>query len=77
MVMSGWGCAYEIDGMCSKVRGFACDPAMKGCVLYGKVQKKNSNADHTHPDSENQNPAADQKPALSAADIRAMYSKTK
>lgn len=40
--MSGWTCPNEIDGMCMKVRGFACTPGMKGCVLYGKVERKSS-----------------------------------
>ncbi len=36
--MSGsWGCPHEVRGQCNKVPGEACDPGMKGCVLYGKV----------------------------------------
>jgi hypothetical protein len=31
-----WGCPHEIDGQCHKVIGQACDPGMKGCVLYGR-----------------------------------------
>ena len=31
-----WGCPHEIDGLCHKVQGRACDPGMKGCVLHGR-----------------------------------------
>jgi hypothetical protein len=31
-----WGCPHEIDGQCQKVTGQACDPGMKGCVLFGR-----------------------------------------
>jgi hypothetical protein len=31
-----WGCPHEIDGQCHKVMGQACDPGMKGCVLFGR-----------------------------------------
>ena len=31
-----WGCPHEIDGQCHKVVGQACDPGMKGCVLFGR-----------------------------------------
>ena len=31
-----WGCPHEINGLCHKVNGLACDPGMKGCVLYGR-----------------------------------------
>jgi len=31
-----WGCPHEIDGQCHKVIGQACDPGMKGCVLFGR-----------------------------------------
>jgi hypothetical protein len=31
-----WGCPHEIDGRCHKVNSLACDPGMKGCVLYGR-----------------------------------------
>jgi len=38
--MSGWGCPHEVRGLCSKLKGTsintACDPGMKGCVLYGR-----------------------------------------
>ncbi len=38
---SGWGCPHEFNGRCMKVRGHACDPAMKGCVLFGKFKLDN------------------------------------
>ena len=34
--MSGWGCPNELKGMCLRVKGRACDPGMKGCVLHGR-----------------------------------------
>jgi len=35
--MSGsWGCPHELNDVCSKVNNLACDPGMKGCVLYGR-----------------------------------------
>jgi len=34
--MSGWGCPHEADGKCQKVNNLPCDPAMKGCVLFGR-----------------------------------------
>jgi len=35
--MSGsWGCPHELDDKCSKVNMLACDPGMRGCVLYGR-----------------------------------------
>lgn len=34
--MSGWGCPHEVRGLCSKLKNIACDPGMKGCVLYGR-----------------------------------------
>lgn len=40
-----WGCPHEINGLCHKVSGLACDPGMKGCVLFGRYvfasQQKN------------------------------------
>ena len=38
---SGWGCPHEYQGQCMKVRGHACDPQMKGCVLFGKFKTDN------------------------------------
>lgn len=35
---SGWGCPNEANGMCKKVTGHACDPGMKGCVLFGRFR---------------------------------------
>ncbi len=72
--MSGWSCAHEVDGMCTKVRGFACDPTMKGCVLYGKVKRKGNHLvsiSEGGPDS-----YASHKPSLTAEDIRRRYSET-
>lgn len=34
--MGGWGCPYDDNGQCLKVTGKACDPGMKGCVLFGR-----------------------------------------
>ena len=34
--MSGWGCPHEANGQCIRVLGRACDPGMKGCVLFGR-----------------------------------------
>jgi hypothetical protein len=34
--MSSWGCPHEANGVCQKVSQFACDPGMRGCVLYGR-----------------------------------------
>ena len=34
--MGGWGCPHEVDGKCQKVNNLPCDPAMKGCVLFGR-----------------------------------------
>lgn len=34
--MSGWGCPHESKGQCNKVPGQACDPGMKGCILFGR-----------------------------------------
>jgi hypothetical protein len=34
--MSGWGCPHEVDGKCQRLDNRACDPGMKGCVLFGR-----------------------------------------
>ncbi len=34
--MASWGCPHELDGACLKVNQIACDPGMRGCVLYGR-----------------------------------------
>jgi hypothetical protein len=34
----GWGCPHESKGQCEKVKGRACDPGMKGCVLFGRFR---------------------------------------
>lgn len=31
-----WGCPNEVDGKCARVKNRACDPGMKGCVLFGR-----------------------------------------
>ena len=31
-----WSCPHEADDKCTRVNGVACDPGMKGCVLYGR-----------------------------------------
>jgi hypothetical protein len=41
--MSGWGCPHEVAGKCNRVRGFDCDPGMKGCVLFGRFRFSNEN----------------------------------
>ena len=33
---SAWGCPHEVEGLCMKVKQRACNPGMKGCVLYGR-----------------------------------------
>ncbi len=40
--MSGWSCPNEIKGECEHVPGKACDPGMKGCVLFGKFRFANT-----------------------------------
>ena len=39
--MSGWGCPHEIGGKCMRINGIACDPGMKGCVLFGRFRFSN------------------------------------
>jgi len=31
-----WGCPHDANGECQRVPGRACDPGMKGCVLFGR-----------------------------------------
>lgn len=38
---SGWGCPNEVQGQCTKVGDVACDPGMKGCVLFGRFRFSN------------------------------------
>jgi len=38
---SGWSCQYDHDGACARVPGRACDPGMKGCVLFGRFRFSN------------------------------------
>ncbi len=37
VVMSGWSCPHDLNGICQRVQGAVCDPGMRGCVLHGKV----------------------------------------
>lgn len=39
--MGSWGCPHETDGVCQKVNQTACDPGMRGCVLYGRFTFSN------------------------------------
>jgi hypothetical protein len=39
--MSGWGCAHEANGTCTRVGGRPCDPGMKGCILSGRFRFSN------------------------------------
>lgn len=75
--MSGWTCPNEIDGMCQKVKGFVCTPGMKGCVLYGKVNRKSEDS-VSDPDSldETIHRKANEGPAgkWDAGTIRDLYS---
>jgi hypothetical protein len=34
--MGSWGCPHELNGVCLRVSNQACDPGMRGCVLYGR-----------------------------------------
>lgn len=34
--MGGWGCPHDDAGRCLRVAGEACNPGMKGCVLFGR-----------------------------------------
>jgi len=36
--MSSWSCPHDLNGVCQLVKGAACDPGMRGCVLQGKVR---------------------------------------
>nr|VFK37107.1 MAG: hypothetical protein BECKSD772F_GA0070984_101031 [Candidatus Kentron sp. SD]VFK41187.1 MAG: hypothetical protein BECKSD772E_GA0070983_101028 [Candidatus Kentron sp. SD]VFK78294.1 MAG: hypothetical protein BECKSD772D_GA0070982_101125 [Candidatus Kentron sp. SD] len=37
-----WGCPNEVNGTCLHVAGRACDPGMKGCVLFGRFVFSNT-----------------------------------
>ena len=39
--MSGWGCAHEAEGLCTRVANRPCDPGMKGCILAGRFRFSN------------------------------------
>lgn len=49
--MSGWGCPNELNGQCQRVKGRACDPGMKGCILHGRFVFSNpaKNRPPAHP----------------------------
>jgi hypothetical protein len=34
--MSGWGCRYQVDDRCLRLR-LECRPGQPGCVLHGRV----------------------------------------
>ena len=36
--MSAWSCPHDLNGICQRVQGAACDPGMRGCELHGKVR---------------------------------------
>ena len=36
--MSGWSCPNNVRGECTHVPGKACDPGMKGCVIFGRFR---------------------------------------
>lgn len=36
--MSSWSCPHDLNGVCQRVAGAACDPGMRGCELHGKVR---------------------------------------
>ncbi len=36
--MTSWSCPHDLNGVCQLVKGAACDPGMRGCVLHGKVR---------------------------------------
>ena len=38
----GWGCPNEVNGTCLHIKGRACDPGMKGCVLFGRFVFSNA-----------------------------------
>ena len=34
--MSSWGCPWQVNGICLRVKERECDPGMKGCILQGR-----------------------------------------
>lgn len=37
--MGGWGCPHEVNRLCQQVEGVACQPGMKGCVLFARMRE--------------------------------------
>ena len=49
--MGSWSCPHELNGMCQRVNRVACDPGMKGCILYGRFVFSNPAKNrHAKPD---------------------------
>ncbi|MBL8660845.1 MAG: hypothetical protein JNM75_13950 [Rhodospirillales bacterium] len=55
--MSGWGCPHELEGNCQRVRGRACDPGMKGCILFGRFTFSNEAKNRPHRSEQAASPA--------------------
>lgn len=66
--MGAWGCPHEAAGMCGRVRGLACDPGMKGCILFGRFVW--SNEAKNRPATGQRGAAAAAAPATPAAGSR-------
>lgn len=47
--MSGWGCAHDMNGICSRVADRPCDPGMKGCILAGRFRFSNEAKNRPQP----------------------------
>jgi hypothetical protein len=47
--MSGWGCAHDDRGVCTRVADRRCDPGMKGCVLAGRYRFSNPDKNRPRP----------------------------
>ena len=60
--MGTWGCPHEVGGRCGRVRGVACDPGMKGCLLFGRfvwsVETKNRPPKRPRPEGRTNHPGA-------------------
>ncbi len=59
--MGAWGCPHEHNEQCYRVPGQACDPGMKGCILYGRVTfsvaEKNPPSRRSDPEADRKSPA--------------------